>query len=276
MATYFMSEESEQGDRGGLIDRAKGGDTEAFNRLVMFHQENLRRFLKRKIPSQEDAADLCQEVLLRAYLKLDRFQGRSTFRTWLISIAKHAVAEYYRLNRGPKIIDEYYETASNISDETSPSNDDSVQELCDIHQQIEHCLACIMRSVSLQDQLAVILCDIYGFSDRETSKIMGKTVGAFKHLLHRARMMMDLMSHDSCALVRKTGGSSECGSQNAFLHQRSGTWAASWKGSSEAHRPELSKNALLSLRAQLVRGIESLTHSDLNFRKTFAPILGKS
>ena len=79
-----------------IINQAKSGDSAAFDQLASFYQDRLRRFISRKLSNEADSADLCQEVLFRAYSKLNTFQGGSSFDTWLFSIAKRAVAEYYR------------------------------------------------------------------------------------------------------------------------------------------------------------------------------------
>jgi RNA polymerase sigma-70 factor (ECF subfamily) len=240
-----------------LIGRSKNGDRKAFDQLVTIHQDHLRRFVRRKISNQEDAADLCQEVLLRAYLKLDSFQGRSRFRTWLLSIAKRAVAEYYRSNRGATIIAQNQAAkGSDFRTERSRSCD-SMEEICDMRRQIDHCLACIMKSLSLKEQVAVILCDIYGFTDKESSMIVRNKSGAFKHQLHRARAMMDHVGHKHCPLVRKTGDFCHCDSCDPVGHSLPGTFGTL---RNKISRAEPRRSALLFLRAELFWEIESLIH----------------
>jgi RNA polymerase sigma-70 factor (ECF subfamily) len=187
MATFRTDAGSEPGTAAVLVRRAKNGDKKAFDQLVTCHQDHVRRFVGRKISNQEDAADLCQDVLLRAYLKLDSFQGRSRFRTWLLSIAKRAIAEYYRSNRSATIIAQNQAaTGSDFRTERSRSCD-SMEEICDMRRQIDYCLACVMKNLPPKEQVAVILCDVYGFTDKESSMIARNKSGAFKHQLHRAR-----------------------------------------------------------------------------------------
>jgi hypothetical protein len=76
-----------------------------------------------------------------------------------------------------------------------------------------------MKTLTHEQQVALVLCDIYGFSDKASCRMIGKKLGAFKHLLHRSRQLMNLISHESCALVRKTGDFSQCLSCNALDHQ---------------------------------------------------------
>ncbi len=218
--------------------------------------------MSRKIPNQEDVADLCQEVLLHAYLQLNSFQGRSGFCTLLLSIAKHAIAEYYRSSRGAAIIDRYQATRrSSVPDEALRSYE-SIEESCDIRRKIEDWLACIIKTLSLEEQLAVILCDFYGFTDNESSKIMAKSLGAFKHLLHRTRGIMELSCQHNCALVRRTGAVFQEGSRDVPACHLPVVLVTYCDASSETDGQPLSYNALLSLRAELLREIGSLIHSD--------------
>lgn len=242
-------------DHDAVIFQAKAGQSEAFDRLVGLHQEDLRRFVGRRIPAPDDVADLCQDVLVRAYLKLNQFDGRSTFRTWLLAIAKRAVADYYRAGHSLA-----FDTATRPDAEAYARTQepfgtlrDSVAEVCDARQQIRHCLTCVKRNLPLEGQVAVILCDIYGFNDGEAARIMGESLGAFKHRLHRARTSMDRVSQVACVLVRKTGDAGACGALEQ-VHQRPGPTGI--PAATEA--PGGRTHSLNFLRDELVREVESL------------------
>ena len=260
MTAFRMDAGREPGKEASPVGRAKNGDKKAFDRLVTIHQDHLRRFVRRKISNQEDAADLCQDVLLRAYLKLDSFQGRSRFRTWLLSIAKRAIAEYYRSNRSATVtVQNQTANGANFRTERSRSGD-SMDEICDMRGQIDYCLACIMKTLSLKDQVAVILSDIYGFTDKESSMIVRNKSGAFKHQLHRARAMMDHVGHNHCPLVRKNGDFFHCHCCHPVVHPLPDIFGTTRNKISEADGPQPQRNALLSLRAELFWEIELLIH----------------
>jgi DNA-directed RNA polymerase specialized sigma24 family protein len=200
--------------------------------------------------------------LVHAYLKLNSFQGRSGFGTWLLSIAKRAIAEYYRSNHAATIIEQYRGTRGSIvRDNALRSYGEAMEESCDIRQQIEDRLACVITVLSLEEQLAVILCDFYGFTDNESSTIMAKSLGAFKHLLHRARVMMDLRCDCNRVLIRKSNLSKRtlCGDARCNLPV---TFVTHSEAASQGNGAKLSNSFLLSLRAELLREIDSLIHSD--------------
>lgn len=70
-----------------LIDRCRRRDMEAFGRLVDAYQNRVFGFVRRMINNAEEAADVTQDVFIRAYQSFDRFDGRSSLRTWLFRIA---------------------------------------------------------------------------------------------------------------------------------------------------------------------------------------------
>ena len=203
-----------------IINQAKSGDGAAFDQLACCYQDHLRRFISRKIANEADCADLCQEVLFRAYSKLGTFRGDSAFDTWLISIAKRAVAEYYRSGLCRTILrQDQLDTPPDAAEKTLPTYDHSFEAICDIRNQIRNCLISMMKTLTHEEQVALVLCDIYGFSDKASCRMIGKKLGAFKHLLHNSRHLMNLISHDTCAVVGKTGDFSHCYSCNALDRQ---------------------------------------------------------
>jgi len=70
-----------------LIDRCRRRDMEAFGRLVDAYQNRVFGFVRRMINNPEEAADVTQDVFIRAFQSFDRFDGRSSLRTWLFRIA---------------------------------------------------------------------------------------------------------------------------------------------------------------------------------------------
>jgi len=79
-----------------LVRRARGGDREAFGRLVRSHQDGLFRFLLGRTGNRPDAEDLCQETLVRAFRKLHRFDDERPLRPWLYTIAARILSNHRR------------------------------------------------------------------------------------------------------------------------------------------------------------------------------------
>lgn len=85
-----------------LIGRYLNGDLTAFNDLVRRHHSAIYNFLLKLVANRDDAADLCQDVFLRCYRKLDHLREREKFDSWLYTIAVNRVRDHWR--RQQKII----------------------------------------------------------------------------------------------------------------------------------------------------------------------------
>lgn len=79
-----------------FLDRFCGGDREAFNDLVRKYQKPLYSLLYRMVSDHDDAADLLQKTLVKAFTNLRGFERRSTFKTWLYQIAINLAKNLYR------------------------------------------------------------------------------------------------------------------------------------------------------------------------------------
>ena len=85
-----------------LVERAKNGDTKAFEELMKRTQTNIYNLGLRLLGNKEDAADLMQETYIKAYENLDRFEGRSSFSTWLYRIATNNALMKLRKEKNKK------------------------------------------------------------------------------------------------------------------------------------------------------------------------------
>jgi len=74
-------------NEAALVSAAKAGDTTAFTTLVRQYDRNIYRLALNITGNKEDAEDVLQEALLKAYTKLRQFEGESRFYTWLVRIA---------------------------------------------------------------------------------------------------------------------------------------------------------------------------------------------
>jgi RNA polymerase sigma-70 factor, ECF subfamily len=70
-----------------LVSAAKGGDQRAFVELCRRHSPSLKRRIGRIVRNRDDAEDVLQDTLIRAFSNLLRFRGQCSFRTWIMTIA---------------------------------------------------------------------------------------------------------------------------------------------------------------------------------------------
>jgi RNA polymerase sigma-70 factor (ECF subfamily) len=95
-----------------LVERARAGDVAAYEKLVKQYDRQVFRIAQHIVQNREDAEDVVQDAFLKAYEKLDQFQGNSKFYTWLVRIAVNESLMRLRKRRTGKMvsIDEDVET----------------------------------------------------------------------------------------------------------------------------------------------------------------------
>jgi RNA polymerase sigma-70 factor (ECF subfamily) len=81
-----------------LIDRCRRQDVEAFGKFVDLYQNRVFGFVRKMVSNPEEAADVTQDVFIRAYQNFERFDGRSSVRTWLFRIAHNLCIDRARKN----------------------------------------------------------------------------------------------------------------------------------------------------------------------------------
>jgi RNA polymerase sigma-70 factor (ECF subfamily) len=160
-------------DEARLIAAARAGDGGAFAELVARHQQALRGFLRRYVGHWGDADDLAQEAFVTAWSRLDRFEGRSSFRTWVCGIA-------YRIARDAKRA--HSRTQARDADWLEVQSEDSQAPLED-----RMALADAMAALPQDQRAAVALCLGEGFSHGEAADILRMPLGTVKSHVTRGR-----------------------------------------------------------------------------------------
>jgi RNA polymerase sigma-70 factor (ECF subfamily) len=94
-----MTRGAEQATDEQLVAAVLGGDRERFGDLVARYQARLVNYLFRLLRNPEDAHDLAQEVLVKVYQVLDRYDPQYKFSTWLFRIAQNAAIDQIRRRR---------------------------------------------------------------------------------------------------------------------------------------------------------------------------------
>ncbi|MFZ1994214.1 MAG: sigma-70 family RNA polymerase sigma factor [Solirubrobacteraceae bacterium] len=173
----------------GLIRRARAGDQEAFAELVMTHAERVYGALRRFGLNAGDADEVAQEVFLRAWRGLGRFEERAQFSTWLYRIAFNEAQR--RLARRT-LRRAQPTTEGDAADPVAalPEPMESGPEARALAGEFDRKLDAALDELPPEWRAAVVLRDIEGLSTRDAAEVIGVGEAAFKSRLHRGRMQL--------------------------------------------------------------------------------------
>lgn len=175
-------------DQRRLLACAQAGDERAFRRLVEPFRHALEVHCYRMLGSAQDAEDLAQETLLRAWRALDRFEPRVQFQTWLYRIATNAcLDELESRPRRPEPVDLFPDRRS---DETGPPTYDPVARYA-IREGMELALLRAIQKLPGRQRAVLIFRDVLGWTAPEVAEILESTVASVTSALQRARATID-------------------------------------------------------------------------------------
>lgn len=184
---------------------ARAGDQQAFSRLAEPYRRELQVHCYRILGSLHDAEDMVQETMLRAWRRLDTFEGRASFRAWLYKIATHACLDALdkrqrrtlpalaypaadpRAPVGPAITGPVHSWLEPYPDELLPETGPSPEAHFEAHESITLAFLAALQALPPRQRAALILRDALGWPASETADILELTVPAVKSALHRAR-----------------------------------------------------------------------------------------
>ncbi|MFI6578878.1 sigma-70 family RNA polymerase sigma factor [Nocardiopsis sp. NPDC050513] len=157
-----------------LALRAKEGGMEEMNALFSQTRDHVARFIARRVdPSWVD--DLTQETFSRAMHGLARYEGRAPVRSWLLSVARHTVADRYRSHgRAPR--HEPVDDWSRVTPGAAPGRFDEYLALLDL-----------LNALPVDRRTAFVLTQIEGMPYAEAARAIGVPIGTVRSRVARGR-----------------------------------------------------------------------------------------
>lgn len=173
-----------------LVRRAQADDKDAFEELVRRHQHRVFAVAGGILRHREDVEDIAQQVFVKAYFSLKRFDQRAAFSTWLYKIT---VNECWDLLRKRKVRPLVYESDLNeeqarqfgAAEERESSAPDVGEQLAS-RERVEKLLDCL----DPRDRTMLILKEVEGFSVEEIAEVLDLNANTVKVRLFRARRRM--------------------------------------------------------------------------------------
>lgn len=176
----------------GIVRAVQEGDVAAFDQLILKYRERLFGVIYNMTSNREDASDLTQDAFIKAFQSINRFQGQSSFFTWLYKIAINSTLTHLRKNRlrtffSLEKVDEddrqSAEVIEALTDTTGAERDVFVHEL---QQKLNEA----MQKLSIKHRTVVTLFEIDGLSHQEIAEVMNCSVGTVRSRLHYAKQLL--------------------------------------------------------------------------------------
>ena len=176
------------GADAALVAQALGGDQDAFRVLVERHSRTLFRLAYRIIGNEQDAEEVVQEAMLRAYRRLDKFEARANFGTWLYRIGVNCSLDLMRKRKPEKTrrqLAKDDDTEMQDPLETAVSNDPGPDRLM-LSGELGEQVRVAMMSLSSVERTAFVMRHFEGNSIEEIGQTLGLGAGATKNSVFRA------------------------------------------------------------------------------------------
>lgn len=153
-----------------------------FQRIYDEYHQDLYQFLFYMVQNREQTEDLVQEVYIRVLKAYERFEGKSSEKTWLFSIARNVAIDFFRKQKSwrKRLIDSFDWAEQQVKDQNPLPEDVTVQ-----NEEIKLMYECL-QSCTVDQRIVLVLRYIHSLSISETAESLGWTESKVKTTQHRA------------------------------------------------------------------------------------------
>lgn len=160
-----------------LVPKALKNDTSSITELIQLTQSSLFKFCFLLGRNKEEAQDLCQEVYIKAFTKLNQLHETERFQGWLFQIAKNLFLDQKRT----QALDKEYQKNHFLSEA-----DNSQQEQWEAILTLQK----ILSQFETEDKMILIMIELKGFTYQETAVVLNTTEDAIRLRIHRLRKIL--------------------------------------------------------------------------------------
>lgn len=238
--------------------------TEQLSKEFELCHKQLKSYILRITASVADTEDIVHDTFIKAMEKLDSFKGQSSLKTWLFAIASNLAKDNKRAQK------RWVENVTDITKEAALSNptfiqqamnirETSVQGQFEIKEHIAFCFTCIAKSLPLEQQVCLLLKEVYEFKVAEITQILDTTEAMVKYYLHTGRSKMITIFDGRCALINKQGVCHQCSELNGLFNPKQKFQEEAMKIEMAREAEKADKEHLFDLRMKVLQGIDPFT-----------------
>ena len=174
-------------DERQLVRRAQKGDKVAFETLVLRHQHRVFAVARGILKRQEDVEDIAQQVFVKAYFSLKRFDQRAAFSTWLYKITVNECWDVLRKRKARPLVYEADFSEEQSKQYSAPEREASKAPDTSDRMALREQLERMLGQLDKRDRAMLVLKEVEGFSVEEIAESMGLNANTVKVRLFRAR-----------------------------------------------------------------------------------------
>lgn len=174
-----------------LVKRFKKGSLEAFEEIIKRYESKVFQLAMRLTRNHEDSEEVMQDVFSTIYKKIDGFQGKSAFSSWLYRIVVNAA--FMKLRKRKQNHSISIEDLSPSVKQMCLERDESYMERSDMltsSKEMRDVVQLAINRLPKQYRSVFVLRDVDGLSNQEVSEILQLSIPAVKSRLHRSRLML--------------------------------------------------------------------------------------
>lgn len=168
-----------------LIVRSQSGDQGAFRELVDMHRTRVASIAYGLVGNYEDARDISQEVFIKVYRSLDRFDVKKKFFTWLYRLSVNASIDFLRANK-KRTYNESIDSEESYTQYPDPAEESDLEKYFEKIERYE-IFEKIVDKLNIRQKMAFTLCDLQGLSSAEAAEIIECPQVTLRWYLHEAR-----------------------------------------------------------------------------------------
>jgi RNA polymerase sigma-70 factor (ECF subfamily) len=188
-----LTRQSKGEEERDLVRLAQNGTEAAFEELIRRHQHRVLALVGSILRRREDVEDVAQQVFLKVFVSIKRFDLRSAFSTWLYKITVNECWDYLRKKKVRPLVYEADLSEEQVSRLDGIVSADRPVKGASEQAEVKEMLEWMMERLPEQDQQLLVLKEMEGFSVQELAEILDLNVNTVKVRLFRARTrLMDV------------------------------------------------------------------------------------
>jgi RNA polymerase sigma factor (sigma-70 family) len=222
-----------------VVQAAAAGDLAAIDSLLVCIQPGVFHLALRMLGQRDDAADACQEILLKVVTHLGGFRGDAAFTTWVFQIARnHLLTAATRQRESPEVsleaigerlqmgLDFGSHFHASLGDPLGIQRSLSPEDKAEARELALSCTQNMLMALDREQRLAYLLDAVFGLSSANAAQVLGISAAAYRQRLARARAALEPFMQRTCGLVHEDAAC-RCDKQlPALRHERRGAAAA--------------------------------------------------